>query len=144
MKISRFLLAFIVFLALYQFTGAVGGLAGKLRFVLIVVVISILVSMAIAWFKRGSGAELRESGSSPPIIDVEEIIEGPRLTGIWRIVDALFGIIAAFGPPLLLGVIRGEPLSWDGSFTGQHFLAMVLGVGLYLVFRAWLWRRLTR
>lgn len=143
MKTFRFLAAFVVLLALYQWTGAVGGMAGKLRFVLVLVALSLLFSLVLNILKRRGGDKLHEPGEARGWSAVEDFLSGPRFTGGWRLLDVLLGIIAAFGPPLVLSLYRGERITWDSDFTGAHFLAMTLGVGVYMVCRTWLWRKLT-
>lgn len=62
----------------------------------------------------------------------------------WRLLDGVLGVSFAFGPPLIVSLMRRQPLSWESEFTGYHLLAMAGGVGVYLVGRAYVVRQWQR
>lgn len=59
----------------------------------------------------------------------------------WRLLDGVLGVSFAFGSPLIVSLVRRQPLSWESEFTGYHLLAMAGGVGAYLLGRAYVNRR---
>lgn len=59
----------------------------------------------------------------------------------WRFLDGVVGVIFAFGPPLIVSLMSGQSLSWESEFTGYHLLALAVGVGVYLLGRAYVIRR---
>jgi hypothetical protein len=70
--------------------------------------------------------------------------EHPSVSWQWQALDALLGFVFLMGPPLLLAVVRHEPLSCRMEFKLPHLLAMGCGMGVYSLARACairLWRR---
>ncbi|MFZ4765300.1 MAG: hypothetical protein ACOYMN_10140 [Roseimicrobium sp.] len=144
MKPSRLILAFLALMAVYHTAGAIWGRDAKWYLLVGIVIVSSLLSLAIFILQRRLQDSSTDCDSTPEAdIDLDALIPGPRLTGVRRIIDGILGVIAAFGPPVFLTVWRGERLSLDGEFTGYHFLAMVVGVGLYFFVRQWVWRSFT-
>ena len=55
-------------------------------------------------------------------------------------VDAILGVTAAFGPPVIYHFASGRPLTWDAQITGWHLFYMAIGVVLYVGVRKWAFR----
>lgn len=140
-------LAFIALMAVYHTAGALFGRDAKLYMLIGLIVVSCLLSLVAFILKRRLRDRTPDSlvsadDASDSDNDCADIIPvpGPRLRGIRRCIDGVIGLTAAFGPPLLVSVFRGDRLSWDSAFTGTHLLAMVAGVALYYFARPWIWR----
>jgi hypothetical protein len=148
MSRTQLVIAFVAFLAIYHAAGYVWGQDGKLYFVIGLLAVSCLLSLALFVLKRRLLDQDPDAGSASgddppePEPDDDDIFPtpGPRLRGARRYVDGALGLCAAFCPPILVSVFRGDRLSWDGDFTGSHLLAMIAGVSLYYVVRPWVWR----
>ncbi|MGV3661978.1 MAG: hypothetical protein ACO1TE_17470 [Prosthecobacter sp.] len=143
MNRTAVILGFVALMVVYHTAGALFGPDAKFWFLVDLLLVSAVLTFLISWLRRGSsdgqsGSHENENDND----DFEDIIPvpGPRLRGMRRHVDSALGLVAAFGPPVLVQIWRGGPLSLDTSFTLHHFLAMVGGVILYYLLRPWIWR----
>lgn len=132
-KRTPYILGFIALLAVYHFAGVFWGRGVKLYILVGMLGVYAVVELALFVMRR----KLRRK--QPDI--------APRLdsdSGIpwhWRLLDVVLGVSFAFGPPVIVSLVRRLPLSWESEFTGYHLLAMGGGVGVYLVGRAYAVKR---
>jgi hypothetical protein len=75
--------------------------------------------------------ECRKAGIEIPL----EEMSRPQLSWTGKVLDALLGVTAAFGPPLVCHLACGRPMTWSAEFTGWHLVCMGIGVALYLSVR---------
>ena len=68
----------------------------------------------------------------------------PGAPWYWKLLDGVLGVSFAFGPPLIVSLVRRQPLTWESEFTGYHLLALLGGVGSYLIGRAYVVRHWQR
>ena len=143
-KTVRIIVSILALLVIYRLLGVATGISGRVRIVLTFVIFWVLRSLALHLQNRYLSDRLRDMGVRDGTSPLEAFLAEPKWTGGWRFADAGLCILAAFGPPVLLSLLRREHITWDSQFTAQHLLAMMLGAGLYLVARSWLWRKLTQ
>ena len=72
----------------------------------------------------------------------EELSPSGEVPLHWKLLDDVLGVSFAFGPPGLVSLALKQPITLDSEFTGYHLLAMGAGVGIYVLVRAVVVRRL--
>ena len=128
MKRIASILALVALLAAYHTAGVLWGRDAKLYVLIGMLALYAVLTLVLFIMRRrlrieqpGVAAELVADGGAP---------------WYWRLLDGVFGVIFAFGPLLIVSLVRRQPLSWGSEFTGYHLLAMAGGVGVYLLGRA--------
>jgi hypothetical protein len=74
----------------------------------------------------------------------EELAPSATVPWLWRVLDTVLGITFAFGPPVIVSLVRKQPLTWESECTGYHLAAMAGGIGVYLLGRAFVIRQWQR
>ena len=127
------ILALIALLAAYHTAGVLWGRDAKLYVLIGMLGLYAVLGLVLFIMRRRLrreqpelAAELDADGSAP---------------WYWRVLDGVLGVCFAFGPPLIVSLARRQSLSWESEFTGYHVLALVSGVGVYLLGRAYVIRR---
>ena len=127
------ILALIALLAAYHTAGVLWGRDAKLYVLIGMLVLYAVLTLALFVVRRRLRREQPELAA--------ELDADASAPWYWRLLDGVLGVSFAFGPPLIVSLVRRQPLSWEGEFTGYHLLAMAGGVGVYLLGRACVVRR---
>lgn len=130
------IIALITLLAAYYTAGVLWGSDAKLYVLIGILGLYAILSLALFIVRRGLRTEQPDLA---PILDSDS---GVRW--YWKILDGVLGGSFFFGPPLIVSLVRCQPLSWESEFTGYHLLAMVGGAGVYLLGRAYVVRQWQR
>jgi hypothetical protein len=127
------ILGLVALLAAYHIAGGIWGRTAK--FYTLVGMLLLYAALAAALFFSRRQLQ-RERPDLAGILD-----SAPVSPWYWKLLDAVFGVIFAFVPPVLVSLALGQPLSWESEFTGYHVLAMAGGVGIYWLGRAYAVKR---
>ena len=133
MKRIALVLALIALLAAYHAIGVLWGRDVKLYVVSGMLGLYAVLSIALFIMRRRLRREHPELAA--------EMDADASAPWYWRLSDGVLGVSFAFGPPLIVSLMRGQSLSWESEFTGYHVLSLAVGVGVYLLGRAYLIKR---
>jgi hypothetical protein len=125
--------AIIALLAAYHAAGVLWGRDGNLYVLIGILGLYAVVTLAVFIIRR------RLRREHPDL--AETLNSDSDALWYWRVLDVAMGVSFAFGPPLIVSVIRRQPLSLESEFTGYHLLAMASGGGVYLLGRAYVVRQ---
>lgn len=123
----------VAILAAYHTAGIFWGISAKLFFLIGMLALWAVLTLALFIMRRRL---LKEQPELAVVLDSDS---GPPWQ--WKLLDGVLGINFAIGPPIIVSLVRKEPLAGDGEFTGYHLLAMAGGVGVYLISRAYVVRK---
>jgi hypothetical protein len=130
------ILALIALLAAYHTAGVLWGRDAKLYVLIGLLALYGVLTLALCVVRRRLRREQPELAA-----ELDADVSAPWY---WRLLDGVFGVSFAFGPPLIVSLVRHQPLSWESEFTGYHVLAVAGGVGVYLLGRAYIIRQWQR
>ena len=123
------ILALVALLAAYHTAGVLWGRDAKLYAMIGMLVLYAVLTLALFVMRR------RLRRDQPDVSAALDSNSGS--SWYWRLWDVGFGVAFAFGPPLIVSLVRRQALSWESEFTGYHLLAMAGGVVVYLLGRAY-------
>ncbi|MCE9609069.1 MAG: hypothetical protein K8R23_02460 [Chthoniobacter sp.] len=126
----------IALLAAYHTAGVLWGKDAKLYVLIGMLALYAVLTLALFVVRRRLRREQPELAA-----ELDADADPPWY---WRLLDGVLGVSFAFGPPLVVSLVRRQPLTWESEFTGYHLLAMAGGVGVYLLARAYVvsqWQR---
>jgi hypothetical protein len=121
------LLAFVALIALYQVVGTKWGRSAKLYFLVGMLALYVIAALVLFVMRRRLCGEHAQSAEGP--------VSSSAIPWYWRIFDTMIGVSFVIGPPVGVTLVRQQPLSWDGEFTGYHLLAMAGGAAAYFLGR---------
>lgn len=128
MKRIAAILVIIALVAAYHTGGVLWGRNGKLYALIAMLALYVVLALVLFVLRR----KLRRE--QPELAATLELEAGAPW--YWKLLDGGLGVSFAFTPPLVVSLMRHQPLSWESEFTGYHLLALAGGVGLYFLGRA--------
>lgn len=136
-----YILTIVAIFAVWHIGGLVWGRQFKLYYLIVLVLSSAFMSLLIYTRKRRllrdlmamSPSERDEFLRDAP--EVAESINETRPRWYWRLLDSTLALVFAFGPPVCLQFLTGQPMTLDAQVTGWHLLAMFTGFAVYWVGR---------
>jgi hypothetical protein len=130
------ILALIALLVVYHAAGVLWGRDAKLYVLVGMLGLYAVLTVALFMVRR------RLRRDQPDLAEALDSDSGAPW--YWKLLDGALAVCFAFGPPMIVSLVRRQPLSWESEVTGYDVLALAGGVGVYLLGRAYVVRKWQR